>query len=229
MSSFLHKIDLSRVLQPEEVDEELARTLISIAREAIEYYLEHEESPPEPRDLIERNPLLGKMAAVFITLEKISGSSRELRGCIGFVLPYLPLWRAVIESAISSAFKDPRFEPLEKSELENIAIELSVLSISRRVEDPLREIMIGRDGLYIVKKLFSGILLPQVPVDYCWDVETFLAETCIKAGLEPTCWLDRDTEIYRIPGRIYAEESPRGLVRMRDLAKEYAEKCKNLI
>ncbi|MEM0043656.1 MAG: TIGR00296 family protein [Sulfolobales archaeon] len=225
MSIFIGRYNAENMVKPEDIDEEIAKILIIMARNAIEYYLDHEETPSEPPDIIEKYPVLKKNSAVFITLEKISGGVRELRGCIGFVLPHMPLWRAVIESAISSAFKDPRFDPVEKSELEEIVVEISILGMPERVRKPLEEVTIGRDGLYMVKKLFSGILLPQVPVDYCWDVETFLAETCIKAGLEPSCWLDEDTEIYRIPGRIYIEETPRGRIIMRDLVKEYMDKC----
>jgi uncharacterized protein (TIGR00296 family) len=115
---------------------------------------------------------------------------------------------------------------VERDELDHIIIELSILSISERVKDPLKEVVIGRDGLYIVKGLFSGVLLPQVPIDYCWDVETFLGETCIKAGLDPTCWLENDTEIYRIPGKIFSEKNPRGEIFYRDIEREYREKCK---
>jgi len=219
-------IDYRELLDVSQVSLELARELTKYARYSIDYYFENQESPPEPKELIERFPITRKKSAVFITLEKLSGSGRELRGCIGFVIPYMPLWKAVSESAISSAFKDPRFNPLERSEMKDIVIELSILSLSRRLTDPLREILIGRDGLYIVRGLYSGVLLPQVPIDYCWDNETFLAETCMKAGLEPDCWLDNKTEIYGIPGRIFAEMEPNGEVVERDLLREYRERCK---
>ncbi len=218
-------IDYKELLDISQVSPELARELIRYARYSIEYYFDNQEAPPEPRELIEKFPIAKKKSAVFITLEKISDSRRELRGCIGFVIPYMPLWRAVSESAISSAFKDPRFEPLERSEMRDIAIELSILSLSRRLSDPQKEVLIGRDGLYIIRGLYSGVLLPQVPIDYCWDNETFLAETCLKAGLEPDCWIDKQTEVYGIPGRIFTEREPNGEVIERDLLKEYREKC----
>lgn len=220
------RIRREEIVSIDEIDYEVASELIKFARYSIEYYLEHEDTPPKPQDLANKYPIIEKRGAVFITLEKLVGSRRELRGCIGFVIPYLPLWRAVSESAISSAFKDPRFNPVERDELDHIIIELSILSISERVKDPLKEVVIGRDGLYIVKGLFSGVLLPQVPIDYCWDVETFLGETCIKAGLDPTCWLENDTEIYRIPGKIFSEKSPGGEIFYRDIEREYREKCK---
>jgi uncharacterized protein (TIGR00296 family) len=224
-------LKLNKILDPRElldvsqVSIELAKELIRYSRYSIEYYFSNQESPPEPKELIERFPIVKKRSAVFITLEKLSGSRRELRGCIGFVIPYMPLWRAVSESAISSAFKDPRFSPLERSEMNDIVIELSILSLSHRLTDPLREVLIGRDGLYVVRGLYSGVLLPQVPIDYCWDNETFLAETCMKAGLEPDCWLDDKTEVYAIPGRIFSEIEPNGEIIERDLLHEYREKC----
>ncbi len=213
-------------VEPEEITVDLATLLVRLARRSIEYYVEHEENPEIPNEIEEKYPILSRKAAVFVTVEKLDVASgkRSLRGCIGFILPYYRLGKAVIESAISAAFKDPRFPPLDKREVPHIVIELSILGERRKIDD-IETITIGRDGLYIEKGFSSGILLPQVPIEYCWDRETFLAETCIKAGLEPTCWLYSDVAVYRIPGRIFVEIEPGGRVVERDLAREYIDRC----
>jgi uncharacterized protein (TIGR00296 family) len=213
------------IVEPEDISLDIAEILIKLARKSIEYYIEHDQPPEIPSDLKNRYPLLSRKAAVFITIEKIDDmNKRSLRGCIGFILPYYELGKAVVESAVSSAFKDPRFPPLERSEMERITIELSILGSRKKIRD-IDSIVLGRDGIYIERGFSSGILLPQVPIEYCWDKETFVAETCIKAGLKPTCWLHNDTEVYRIPGRIFIEIEPNGRVVERDLVKEYMEKC----
>ncbi|MEM1873255.1 MAG: TIGR00296 family protein [Acidilobaceae archaeon] len=221
-------------LKVEEVDLELARLLVGVAREAIRFYLEKSFRLYEvPRELLERQPLLRKKAAVFVTLEKIAevGGKRvpELRGCIGFVEPVYPLHVAIVESAVSSAFGDPRFPPVKLSELGEIVIVLTILGEKIPVSS-LDEVVIGRDGLYVEMKasgrrLFAGVLLPEVPVEYCWDIQTFADMTCRKAGLEPGCWKDPLTTLYRIPGRTFRELEPGGEVVEADLVKEYRERC----
>ena len=215
------------VLQIEEVDLELARRLISIARRAIELYMEVDDEETVLSafsKMVEEDPRMGKKAAVFVTLEKVSGSTRTLRGCIGFIVHHLELVRAIAESAILSAFKDPRFRPVARRELGSIAIEIALLGPKIPISGPT-DISIGRDALYIESIYGSGILLPQVPVEYCWDKETFLGETCLKAGLDLTCWMRRGVKVYRIPGRVFYEEKPLGEVIERDLVSEYRSRC----
>jgi len=215
------------ILQIEEVDLELARRLITVARKAIELYMDLGDEDAvfsALSELVGKDPRMGKKAAVFVTLEKVSGSSRMLRGCIGFIVHHLELASAVMGSAISSAFKDPRFRPVEKGELGSIAIEIALLGPKIPIKDP-SDISIGRDAIYVESIYGSGILLPQVPIDYCWDEETFLGETCLKAGLDLACWMRRGVKVYRIPGRVFYEEKPLGEVVERDLVKEYRSRC----
>lgn len=215
------------VLQIEEADLGLAKKLIEIARKAIENYMESGDEETVLSILsrfAEEDPRMGKRAAVFVTLEKMIGYSRALRGCIGFIVHHLELAKAVVGSAISSAFNDPRFRPLTRDELGSIAIEITLLGPRIPIKSP-GDIVIGRDALYIESTYGSGILLPQVPVDYCWDGETFLGETCLKAGLDLACWLRRGVNVYRIPGRVFHEEKPLGEVVERDLVREYRSRC----
>ncbi len=215
------------ILSIEEIDLGLMSRLIKLARKAIELYMEYgdeDEIPIDYGELFKLDPRMGKKAAVFVTLEKVSGSSRSLRGCIGFTAHHLELVRAVVESAVASAFKDPRFKPLSRDEMGSIAIEIAVLGSKIEVSGP-RDIVIGRDALYIESIYGSGILLPQVPVEYCWDEETFLGETCLKAGLDLACWMRRGVKTYRIPGRVFYEKTPGGEVVERNLFEEYRSRC----
>ncbi len=210
---------------------EEGRFLVKLARRAIEEYVTKGRKIDPPPDTPEK--LLKLTYGVFTTLETyFEDGSTELRGCIGFPQGIYPLARAVIESAIAAATEDPRFEPVRPEELDNIVIEVSVLSPLEelKVRSPkeyLNRIEIGRHGLVVKRGIFSGLLLPQVPVEYCWDVMTFLNEVCQKALLPPTCWTDEDTTIYIFEAQIFKEVKPRGEVIERDLVKEYEERCKS--
>jgi len=204
--------------------------LVRLARRAIEEYLKTGRKIEPPPDTPSR--LLQDKYGVFTTLELYFGPDRtELRGCIGFPRGYRDVAHAVIESAIAAATEDPRFEPVRLEELKNIVIEVSVLSpleelkVSSRKE-LLDKIIIGRHGLVVERGIFSGLLLPQVPVEYCWDTIEFLNETCVKAFLPPNCWLDESTTIYVYEAQVFKEVSPGGPVVERDLVREYEERCK---
>jgi len=126
-----------------------------------------------------------------------------LRGCIGYCEPIKPLVNAIIEVAISAATSDPRFPPVKLSEMDKINLEISVLSKPELVEvknpqEYLEKIKVGLDGLIVENGFNKGLLLPQVPVEWKWDEEEFLCNTCMKAGLPADCWYDRETQIEKI-------------------------------
>ncbi len=155
---------------------------------------------------IEKLKHLSQKQGVFVTLHKNS----QLRGCIGFPYPVMPLYKAVIEAAKSAAFSDPRFMPLQESELDEVKIELSVLSVPELIEakspgDYLKSIKIGKHGLIIKSGYASGLLLPQVPVEQKWGVKEFLENLCLKAGLAKDEWKNMSNEIYRFTAQIYSE------------------------
>ena len=211
------------VIHPQELEYEDGAFLVKIARRAIELYLTMQRILEPPSDTPEK---LMKNGMAFVTIEKLIGERKELRGCIGFLEPRNPLIETVIKAAISAATEDPRFEPMTIDELENSVIEVSVLSPYTEIKDPLNEVEIGRHGIYIVHGILNrGVLLPQVPIDYCWDVETYLAEGCLKAGLAPDAWMSKRTKIYVFEAMIFMEVKPKGEVIIRDLRKEYEEKC----
>jgi AmmeMemoRadiSam system protein A len=143
-----------------------------------------------PRVTIESATLKEKRGA-FVTLKKRG----HLRGCIGYIKAVKPLWETVQEMAVAAAFHDPRFPSLKPEELKDLSFEISVLSPLKRISD-ISEVEVGKNGLYIVRGCNSGLLLPQVAAEYNWDRETFLMETCYKAGLPPNAWKDEETEIY---------------------------------
>jgi uncharacterized protein (TIGR00296 family) len=141
-----------------------------------------------------------------------------LRGCIGFPEPTYPLGEAIVRSAISAATRDPRFPSVELKELTKIIVEVTILTTPERLECPdprdyPDRIKVGRDGLIVERGWSRGLLLPQVAVEWAWDVEEFLMQCCIKAGLPPDSWLVGGTKIYKFEGKIFSEVSPDGLVR----------------
>ncbi|MBD3225945.1 MAG: AmmeMemoRadiSam system protein A [Caldithrix sp.] len=138
---------------------------------------------------------------VFVTHHK----NNDLRGCIGYVEGIKPMQDAVMDLAISAAVNDPRFMPITLEELPNIDIEISVLTPLTQVFDP-SEISIGSDGLLIKKGIYQGLLLPQVAAERKWNVETFLKQTCNKAGLSPDAWQEKDVEIYKFSAIIFNEK-----------------------
>ncbi len=195
--------------------------LVRLARRAIETYLARglKVTPDDaPSKLMEKG-------AAFVTL--LTHPKRELGGCIGYVEPMKPLAETVIEVAIAAATSDPRFYPVSLEEMDSIVVEVSVLGDHKAFPAPqaLKHIRIGETGIIIKRGPFSGVLLPEVPVEYCWDEETFLAETCVKAGLPPDCWLSEDTVAILYRGRTWTETKPRGEVVERDLKREYVERC----
>jgi hypothetical protein len=161
-----------------------------------------------PKNLMEKG-------GVFVTLETYPG--HELRGCIGYPEPIMPLIEATIKSGISAATRDPRFSKVTREEMDNIIVEVSILTIPERIRverarDYLKEIIVGEHGVIIEQGFYKGLLLPQVPVDEDWDAEQFLSYTCMKAGLPPDCWYDENTKVYRFSGKVFTEIKPRGEV-----------------
>ena len=155
---------------------------------------------------------------------KEPGPEKELRGCIGYPLPHLPLIDAVIESSISSATKDSRFSRVKAVELDNIIVEVSALTPPEEIkvnnpEEYLEKIKIGRDGLIVEYSGNSGLLLPQVPVDWKWDVKTYLEHLMQKAWLPSNIWKEKDVKISSFQAEIFEEETPRGEVVRREIGE----------
>ena len=125
--------------------------------------------------------------------------------------PIMALYKAIIQAAKGAAFEDPRFPPLREDQFDDLRVEISVLTEPEAIEvkDPkeyLDEIEIGKDGLMIKDEFGSGLLLPQVAVEWKWDTKEFLDQTCRKAGLEPDCWCNLKRNVYKFQAQVFAEE-----------------------
>jgi hypothetical protein len=171
--------------------------LLALARTAIEQHLETGQVP----DYETEDPALSRRSGAFVTLKK----GGELRGCIGHTWADQPLFQAVQHLAVAAATEDPRFPPLTSDELEELTVEISVLSPSRRVTD-VERIEMGSHGLRIYKDGRQGLLLPQVPVEQGWDRDEFLEQVCQKAGLPGGCWQE-GASIYAFTAVVFGEEN----------------------
>lgn len=177
---------------------------VTHARNVVESVVETGTKPPRP-DPVDRVFQIERGA--FVTLKK----ENQLRGCIGRPTPDQPALQAIRVAAADAATDDPRFPPVRAQELPSVRTEVSVLTPPEQVDSPRPEtVTIGRDGLIVSGRGRSGLLLPQVPVDQGWDAETFLAQTCRKAGLPADCWQDPDVSIQRFSAQIFEEQSPKG-------------------
>ncbi len=183
---------------------------VKAARSHIEKHLGGDPLLP-PED----PPILKKPSGVFVTLNTYP--DRELRGCIGYSEPIMALGKALKEVAVAAATRDPRFPPVRLKEMDSIVIDVTLLTPPERIEysgpdDLLSKIVIGRDGLIARKGFYSGLLLPQVPVEWGWGVKEFLSHTCLKAGLSRDEWKRGDVEFQRFSGQVFGERAPRGEV-----------------
>ncbi len=173
------------------------RALLVLARRAIEADLAGER-PPEVGI---STPALEEKCGAFVTLHE----GGRLRGCIGYVVAVKPLYVTVREMAVQASQHDPRFPPVQASELPDIDIEISVMSPLKVVDD-VSEIVVGRDGLVVQDGSRSGLLLPQVATEYGWDRQTFLEHTCMKAGLPTDAWKRDDVTIFRFSAEVFGEK-----------------------
>ena len=195
-----------------EISDEQGEYLVKLARKTIEYKLGISRKPTKIQD-----PVLNENCGVFVTLNVHERGAYGLRGCIGLPYPVKPLIDAVIEAAESAAFNDPRFPPIRENEMDDITIEVSVLTPPEQLkredpEDYIKNVKIGRDGLIIVKGWRRGLLLPQVPVEWGWDSKNFLTQCCIKAGLPGDEWEKSGTEVFTFQAILFKEEEPNGKV-----------------
>ncbi|GAB4332742.1 MAG: AmmeMemoRadiSam system protein A [Calditrichia bacterium] len=171
--------------------------LLQLARQSIISMLESNRLP-ETQPPTEK---LKKKYGAFVTLHKRG----ELRGCIGYIEGLKPLYVTIMEMAKAAAFQDPRFPAVSLDEVDDLEIEISVMSELVPLKD-IKEIEIGTHGLVVQRGLNRGLLLPQVAVEWGWDTETFLEQTCRKAGLPAESWKDPRTEILIFSAEIFSEE-----------------------
>jgi AmmeMemoRadiSam system protein A len=175
------------------------QALVGIARHAISSAILEKRIPDFP----DFPTALSERKGAFVTLYHAGA----LRGCVGQVENPGPLADVVARSAISAALYDSRFNPIRAEEVENLEIEISVLTAPERI--PREAIVAGRHGLMVVRGSFRGLLLPQVAAERNWSGQRLLEETCVKAGLARDAWRDPATEVLGFTAEIYSEKGAR--------------------
>ncbi len=171
--------------------------LLKIACDTVEAVIPSGTLPKPKSD----GPELNAHCGCFVTLK----NKGRLRGCIGQFVSEMPLIELVVEMAKASATGDPRFfgDPITADELDQLDVEISVLSPLQKTDDPL-SLRLGVDGIYIKKGCTSGCFLPQVAEEAGWSKEEFLSHCCAhKAGLAPNAWKDPDTEVYLFTADVF--------------------------
>jgi AmmeMemoRadiSam system protein A len=173
------------------------QTLLRMAREALVGYLNFAEIPkvPEPAEELRQN------CGAFVSLHK----GKNLRGCVGVIAANKPLYITVRECAVWAALQDPRFPPVTKREVSGLNLEISVLSPLSDIAP--ENIEVGKHGLLISHEGLRGLLLPQVAVQWKWNREQFLEETCHKAGLPPDAWR-QGARIQAFTAQVFEELHP---------------------
>jgi len=179
-----------------ELNRQEQKELLALARSTIKKYLASASHACPPIT----NPVFGEKRGVFVTLHR----GGELRGCIGYPLPYKPLWEAVADNAIAASSEDPRFPSVTAAELPELDIEISVLTVPQKVADH-EQVQVGRDGIIISKGFQRGLLLPQVPVEQGWDLEQYISHGCLKAGLARDEW-KKGVQIETFQALVFAEK-----------------------
>jgi len=194
---------------------------VKLARDTIETYLKSGRTIDGSETVLPS--VFNENRGVFVTLTK----DELLRGCIGHPYPDSSLKYAITDSAISAAFRDPRFPPLHTDEMKRIVVEVTILTPPKRIEASPKElpgkIEIGRHGLIVKKGYHQGLLLPQVAPENDMDEIDFLSHTCLKAGLEYDAWL-MGAEVYSFEGQIFAEKEPNGEVVEKHFDKNASKK-----
>jgi len=171
------------------------------ARGTVEYVV-----AKKPKHALKFTPVFNEKRGVFVTLNEHG----ELRGCIGLPYPVMPLGDAIEHAASAAALEDPRFPPVRKDELDQISVEVTIMTMPVPLEgEPLTrpsQVQVGKHGLIVRGMGTSGLLLPQVATEYGWDATTFLSHTCMKAGLSDRCWTYNTIEILTFEGQIFSEK-----------------------
>ena len=180
-----------------ELTQDEKSILLKLARDTITQYVTEGRKPPLP----EATGMLGEPYGCFVTVHM----NGQLRGCIGNMIGRGPLVELIQEMAVAASTQDPRFHALSKEELSEIDIEISVLSLMRKITD-VNEIEVGKHGIIMGRGVCQGVLLPQVATEQGWDRQTFIENTCLKAGLPTDAWKDPKTNIEIFSAQVFGEK-----------------------
>ncbi len=190
--------DVREPKDDDELSDDDRSALLALARATLERRIAHAPSERPLPDVIPER--LSRPGAAFVTLHK----NGELRGCIGRIQPTGSVWECVRDMAVAAATEDPRFDAVRPDEVDDLRIEISVLTTPRDVDGP-SDIVPGRDGLIVEKGFYRGLLLPQVAERYGWSAEEFLDNTCLKAGMSKNEWRRGGVRIQTFRAVVFGE------------------------
>ncbi len=191
--------------------------LVKLARQSLAEALGAKAAPPP-----ESRPSLEEPRGVFVTLHTYP--KEELRGCIGFVRPDHRLIEAAALAARLAGLQDGRFAPVTLSELSSIIFEVSALTVPAQIKAAdaagrQKAVKIGQDGLIIQYGGASGLLLPQVALEWNFTPQEFLEAVCEKAGLPKDMWKSPSAKLWTFSAEIFAETRPNGPVAKKPLVR----------
>lgn len=184
-------------MAPFKLNTDQKKMLLQIAKETL-MNIVYDRQPPK-FDIDDET--LNTKCGAFVTLHMNGG----LRGCIGNIVADTPLWKTVRKMTVEAALHDPRFPSVTPAELNDIDIEISVLTPLKKIEE-ISEIEVGKHGILIKRGYHQGLLLPQVATEYNWNKTQFLENTCQKAGMDKNCYKKEDCEIYIFSAIVFSEK-----------------------
>ncbi len=161
--------------------------LLTLARATLEEIIKSHQAPSLESLGIILSSTLQEPRGAFVTLYLMNGKDKILRGCIGTILPLQPLYQAIIQNTIAAATRDFRFSPVTEEELQNIALEINILTLPKKIAS-YEEIELGRDGIIFHNGGAQSVFLPAVPLQFGWDLSQTLSQLALKAGLPADAW-----------------------------------------
>ena len=190
------------------LSEEDKRTALRIAKYTLDSVVLERTKPSYEKIAAKFNPseALTQEAGVFVTLKAGRGATakKTLRGCIGYIIGFMPVYKAIVDNALNASTRDPRFDQIAPKELDNICITISVMSpLIKCTPD---DVVVGRDGLVLEYEGHRGVYLPQIPGENGWNKLEFLENLCIKAGVSTDKWKDEKSELYRFTAQVFSED-----------------------
>lgn len=191
------------------MQEQARAMLLAIARESILESLDGDPSKTYASTESRAPEEVCGQEGAFVTLKRKGfdpGAPGSLRGCIGNIIGEKPLYRLIRRLARESAFHDPRFPAVQRNEMDQLSIELSILSVPMDIGSP-EEIIVGRDGVILMQGYKRAVFLPQVATEQGWDRDTMLDHLAMKAGLYPTAWRQDDCMFSTFQAEVFGEET----------------------
>ncbi|MBM3856381.1 MAG: AmmeMemoRadiSam system protein A [Verrucomicrobia bacterium] len=163
------------------------KNLMMLARVTLEEFVKRGQLPSVESLGIPLSTVLQEPCGAFVTLYLIQGTEKMLRGCIGTIRPVQPLYQAIIQNTVAAAARDPRFSRVREEELSDIALEINILTLPKKIAS-YEQIQLGRDGIIFHLGNAQSVFLPSVPLTFHWDLRQTLSQLALKAGFPATAW-----------------------------------------